>query len=517
MILNDKTLLEFSYSFEAARNHNMIYCNCDYCGLEFVRKKSNIIASKKRNIKDSCLNKLCIKLKTEDTNLEKYGVINPSKCDAVKEKMAATNMIKYGAKCPSKNQKIKEKIAATNMEKYGNKCSLHSEETKLKTISTWKKNHNCNHPFASKEIRNKIYAVMDEKYGKHFTKTELYKNKTKETCLKKYGTEHSSQSDVVKYKKKKTNLEKYGCEYPSQNEKILNKIFAGGKQRKNYGKTQNEIKTFIEMVSNLQFNSKLIDRKEIDILNLDIKLGFEYCGLFWHNELSPEPRDSSYHYNKYILCKNLGIRLITIFEDEWIKRNVQCKNYIRSIIGNFTNRVYARKCLINEINNKIANDFYDKNHLQGKSNNIKTTFSLTYNEKTLGMISLGTHHRNSNKITITRLCFENGIQIIGGASRLLSAAIRWCTENNFNEIITWSDNRWSDGSIYEKIGFKLDKELKPDYSYVSLNKKATRLSKQSQKKSNTDCPENMTELEFATKNNLARIWDCGKKRWKIDF
>jgi hypothetical protein len=61
----------------------------------------------------------------------------------------------------------------------------------------------------------------------------------------------------------------------------------------------------------------------------------------------------------------------------------------------------------------------------------------------------------------------------------------------------------------------LDKELGPDYSYINLKKPYYRLSKQSQKKSNTNCPEDKTEYEWAIENGLARLWDCGKKRWKF--
>jgi len=79
--------------------------------------------------------------------------------------------------------------------------------------------------------------------------------------------------------------------------------------------------------------------------------------------------------------------------------------------------------------------------------------------------------------------------------------------------LSWSDNRWSDGSVYKKLGFTLDEHLKPDYTYVSLINPKRRISKQSQKKSATNCPPEITELEWANTRGLARIWDCGKTRW----
>ena len=44
--------------------------------------------------------------------------------------------------------------------------------------------------------------------------------KTKETCLKIWGIEHSSQVQEIKEKIKQTNLEKYGCKSDMQNKEV---------------------------------------------------------------------------------------------------------------------------------------------------------------------------------------------------------------------------------------------------------------------------------------------------------
>ena len=54
--------------------------------------------------------------------------------------------------------------------------------------------------------------------------SEECKNKIKQTCLEKYGTEHPGQNELVKEKRKKTCLDKYGTEYTFQNEEIKSKI-----------------------------------------------------------------------------------------------------------------------------------------------------------------------------------------------------------------------------------------------------------------------------------------------------
>jgi hypothetical protein len=503
----------FEENFENQKATKKIKIKCDFCGCISERKKWEILRGRKIIEKDSCGDRKCINLKTIESNIKKYGVANPTQNKEIRKKQEETLYMKYGVKVPGKSNLIKSKIAQTNLIKYGNKCSLHSEENKIKAKKTWQKKYNCEHPFAAPEVRDKIKETMQDRYGDYYTRTSDYREKTKKTCLEKYGFDHSSKSKQTKEKRKKTNVAKYGCEYPSQNKEILKKIFLLGNQNKNYGKTQKEIEKYLEEISNLKFKSIRIDGKEIDIFNEDKNIGIEYCGLFWHNEDSPDPRDKNYHFKKYKLCESKKIRLITIFEDEWINKKEQCKNYIKSIFGIFENRIFARKCTIKEVGNKISNDFYNKYHIQGRPSNIKISFGLYQKEDLLAVMSLGIHHRKSSEIVLNRLCFKENLQIIGGASKLLNKSIDWCKKNNIKKIITWSDNRWSKGKVYEKMNFLLDRELGPDYSYVNLNKKNCRLSKQSQKKSNTKCPIHITEKEWANTNNLSRIWDCGKKRW----
>jgi hypothetical protein len=164
------------------------------------------------------------------------------------------------------------------------------------------------------------------------------------------------------------------------------------------------------------------------------------------------------------------------------------------------------------IERQILTKFCDDYHIQGH-NNLGIFFcGLFYNDELIGIMSLGRHHRG-NGITLDRLCFKDGVQVIGGSGKLFKQCILWAKDKGYKKIITWSDNRWSFGRVYEKIGFKLDKILSSDYSYVNIKLPYQRISKQSQKKSNTLCPSNITERDWSMQNGLARIWDCGKKRW----
>ncbi|RDJ35314.1 MAG: hypothetical protein DWQ19_10900 [Crenarchaeota archaeon] len=234
----------------------------------------------------------------------------------------------------------------------------------------------------------------------------------------------------------------------------------------------------------------------------------EYCDFFWHTQV-PE----RYHYNKYKEYLENNVQLITIFEDEWNDRRSQCESHILSLFGIKERTVFARKCSIVDLNKVEFNKFCDAYHIQGSNRLGLIFYGLEFKGELLGVMSLGRHHRQVKTLVLDRLCFKRGVQIPGGASKLFSRCIEWAKINNYSDIISFSDNRWSLGGVYKALNFQLDKELPPDYSYVDLKNGGKRLSKQSQKKKNTNCPSGMTEKEWALERGLVRIWDCGKKRW----
>ena len=285
--------------------------------------------------------------------------------------------------------------------------------------------------------------------------------------------------------------------------------------------TQNAISDWIknqelEVIKNTR---KIIPPKELDIFIPSLKLGIEYCGLYWHSEDAGKNR--SYHYSKLKDANKEGIRLITIFEDEWISRQDQVKNFLLSIMNKNEHKIFGRKTVVKTIEKDIANNFYDQNHIQGRPGLSILHLGLftTEGDKLVGCMSFGPHHRGgkNTECILNRLAFLHNHTVYGGASKLLSYAISALKLRGFSKIISWSDNRWSEGNVYNKLGFKLDQELGPDYSYVTA--RGTRVSKQSCQKKHLlkKGAVGDTELEMAKSLGYSRIWDCGKKRWIYDL
>lgn len=74
----------------------------------------------------------------------------------------------------------------------------------------------------------------------------------------------------------------------------------------------------------------LPSKQEIDIYLPDHKYAIEYNGLRYHSEVFC---DVFYHQNKLNACLALGVRLITIFEDEWANNAAAIKEHIQAQIA----------------------------------------------------------------------------------------------------------------------------------------------------------------------------------------
>ena len=97
----------------------------------------------------------------------------------------------------------------------------------------------------------------------------------------------------------------------------------------------------------------IISPSEIDIYIEELRVGFEYDGLYWHSDKFKSDKD--YHLSKTIQCADKGISLIHIFENEWLYNKEVVKDYIRRILG--MDKPQTGKCTISEIPLRQANAF----------------------------------------------------------------------------------------------------------------------------------------------------------------
>ena len=347
--------------------------------------------------------------------------------------------------------------------------------------------------------------ILEEKYLKEMLSPKDIglifgvSNVTVNNWLKKYNIplrnkKQSSKTQPYRNKIETTNLKKYGVKYPL----IHHEYRPCSKGELNLIETLNSIGF------NFKSTRKILDNEyELDGYDENKKVAIEYCGLYWHSEAVLD--DKNYHYKKWKECQEKGIKLYTIFEDEWNKDPVKIVNYIKMNNGLGSDKIHARKTTFKEIPLDFAKEFCNQYHIQN-SPNINRAYGLEYENNIISVMTFGKHHRDSKKIVMNRFCGINELHVIGGASKLISNASKIIKEN----IYTWSDNRFSSGNVYEKIGCIKLAESKPDYYWTDKKQK---FSKQSRMKSITKQPKEITEKEYNESLGLFRIWDCGKITW----
>ncbi len=235
-------------------------------------------------------------------------------------------------------------------------------------------------------------------------------------------------------------------------------------------------------------------------------------GLHILNDLEKNDKYTIYELIKNTRAKNEPC--FVCFPHEWEKRSNQIIAHIKSYNNTQLRVFYARKCEVKSISLKDIRSFCDQYHIQGSNRLGFVGWGLFFGDELLGVLSLGRHHRQNGDTLLDRLCFRDDVRVVGGASRLFAKAVTWAMEHGIAEVVSFSDNRWSPGRVYECLGFTFDRELPPDYFYVSVDDYRKAFSKQSQKKSNTDCPTDITEKQWAELHGLMRVYDAGKKRWK---
>ena len=285
-------------------------------------------------------------------------------------------------------------------------------------------------------------------------------------------------------------------------------------------KAENEIVEFLKenTTSDIQTrNNNIISPHELDIYIPENKLAIEYDGLIWHSEKFG--KDKNYHLNKTIECEKYGIKLIHVFENEWCSNKEIVKTKLKYILNCDNNllKVFARKCIIREIKNVEAKCFLQQNHIQGYSYS-SVYLGCFYNEELVGVMSFKKQSKNSDKWELTRFATDINKHCVGVGGKIFKYFIY---NYNPSEVKSFADRRWTldkDNNLYTKLGFQLDKILKPDYHYT--NNKKTLIHKFNFRKQilhrKYGLPLTMTETEMTEKLGYYKIWDCGlfKYVWK---
>jgi hypothetical protein len=474
-----------------------------------------------------------VKQKQKNTNLERYGVEVVLQNEYFKQKQKQTNLKKYGVEYTLQDPNIRKRIVATNLEKYGTISTLQSTQSlekikqtnlrkrgvehhmqcdnvKLKMRERYFEKHNVEHPLQNRVNREQIVLTNYIKYGVgHFSQIHIKPHylqllNDKQWLIDKHHTEKLSMAAIS---------QQVGFVDPTTVSRHVRKLGIEVKYYYHSSTGHLQIVDFIESlgIKTESNNRTLVAPKEIDIVIPEHSLAIEFCGLYWHSE--QKGRGGHYHSDKMLKCQKQGIRLLTIFDDEWNDKRDIVKSMLRNRLGiKDDTKTYARNTTIQAINTQQKRDFFNSYHIQGDGpgsicyglinpTNNQLVACMAFIKAPDGLFYLNRYATSHN--------------VPGGFSKLLK---HFKTNHEFNQIVSFADLRWSEGDTYFNNGFTLDKILAPDYAYSMDGH--SRIHKFNFRHKNLpnllhNYDPNLSERENCDNNGLLRLWDCGKMRFLI--
>jgi len=415
------------------------------------RDLSNVSHQKITAVCDKCGKEIVIAYYKYLDNENRCGYYGCKKCS--NDKREITSMDRFGVTNYAKTEECKDKISKSNMKKYGVKTTLLDKDTK---------------------------------------------GKIDKTILDRYGvSEILSSKDVIE-KGRKTMLDKYGNNY----------YRTSGKEIEIYDFINNNCKYDVFKNDNSLIN------KELDIYIPELKIAFEFNGIYWHSD---RYKNKDAHVIKSDLCEKNNTQLIQIWEDDWMYRKNIVESMILNKLGVIKNKIYARKCSIKEIyDNKIIKKFLIDNHIQGFVGS-KFKFGLFYNDELVSLMTFGNQRKNMGNISsqdsyeLLRFCNKLNTIIVGGASKLFKFFIE---KYKPIEVVSYANRCWSVGKMYENLGFSLVKKTVPNYNYFDRKcHKYNRFNFRKDVLISMGYDENKTEFEIMNELPYYRVYDSGSLKF----
>ena len=510
-------------------SHEKIDVKCDCCGIE----KSIYYFSYNKIIDkyDKYLCNKCVITERNKTNIEKYGTPNPIILDVFQNKRKKTLKENYG----DENYNNIEKRYNTNILKYNTKHATQSKIVRDKITKTCLDIYGSVSSLGNKAVREKAKNTMKEKYGHEYTfQIDKYKKQIRYKYLLYLKKKQQQQFKDILDINYENNIYLCKCDKCGKTYEIDSHLFIQRKKSydidtcifcnpigKKYSGLEVELDNFIQLIINTEIiiNSRYIIKPyELDIYLPDLKIAFEFNGLYWHNELN---KSNNYHNIKTNLCNDIGIQLIHIYEDDWLYKQDIVKSMILNKLNKTPDKIYARKTEVKEItDNKLIRDFLEKNHIQGfVGSSIK--IGLYHKDELISLMTFGKKRKNmnsksenENEYEMLRFCNKLNTNIIGGASKLFKYFLR-----NYvpMEIISYADRSYSNGNLYNQLGFTFSHITEPNYYYIIDRKRYNRYNFRKDVLVKEGYNSNKTEHEIMLKRKIYRIYNSGNYKFILNF
>jgi len=264
------------------------------------------------------------------------------------------------------------------------------------------------------------------------------------------------------------------------------------------GMTFHEVAEFVEElgVKVEADNRTILGGPHIDIWMPELKIGVEYHGSYWHTT----KRVGNKHREKWERAERAGVRLLQIFDFEWLERRTAVEERLRAIFG-ASDKTAARSCLLRPVTCAEQRDFFDEVHTQGAGKHPLYAYGLFDGARMVACMTFGKPRFGNSAWELMRFASRGRVQ--GGFSRLLRAFIR---EHGPDRIGSFCDLRWGNGEVYAQNGFVLDHTTSPDIWYTDGSRKVAREALQNP-------PSGLTQQQWAREQGLSLVKGVGHRYW----
>jgi hypothetical protein len=430
----------------------------------------------------------------------------------VQQKLIETNRQKYGADHYLASIIARQKIEATNIQKYGTKVAAPwgSEAHKQSLLAKYGIENIRDNP----DVHNKIIRAQ--------IMTNISNGSTEASiiaCQSRRNVECQNVElalDPNRPKLEDTPLiwkhKICGTEYTSAI--IDGDIKACPKCHNGASVLELSLRSMIcEMLPNEEVLFKvkgiLPRNQEYDIYIPSRKIAIEFNGIYWHSA-SRDPNRIK-HLQKTEESEKLGIKLIHVWEHDFLQRTEIVKSILNNILGK-SKKIGARRCTVRNIDANVAKTFTKQNHIDGSIGG-KIHLGLFYKDELVSVMSFGTRRfKKEDSWEIYRLCSKTGYQIQGGASKLFNYFI---TNYKPSKVITFCDRSLGGGEVYKKIGMAEVESTPPSYFWANINtaESLSRFKTQKHKlhKLLPNFDPQLSESENMKRAGWFKIWDCGNR------
>lgn len=253
-------------------------------------------------------------------------------------------------------------------------------------------------------------------------------------------------------------------------------------------------------------NRAILDGKEIDLWFPYERVGVEVNGVYYHSVVH---KPKYYHQEKTDLSTEKGLQLLHI----WYDRNTDFDlvlSVVKNKLGRESNRIYARKTRVGEVEPETYRNFLSHNHLQGAIDSGVRLGLFSDGE----LVSVMGFKKHNDGWHLSRFANKRHTSVVGGFSKLLKYFINNC---NPEVLVTYSDMAYSDGGVYEKNGFELisiSKSLRLYYTDGNYLVDRWQFQRKNILKRNPDM-ELGPEREMALQEGFYPLYGCKTVRWEL--